>query len=87
MLNKLHELGKDMCYIHLKHETLFFQIQFINLLYSSEKVKLIKSKVALERCLSFQNQKCVITEPKKSHQPKLYPQNKSSVAKKEKSKK
>ena len=76
-----------MCYIHLKLETLYFQIQLINLLYSSEKIKLIKSKVALERCLSFQNQKCVITKPKKSHQPKLYPQNKSSVAKEEKSKK
>ena len=70
-----------MYYIDIKHETLHFQIQFINLLCSSEKIKVIKSKLALERCLSFQNQTCAIIEPKRSRQSKLYPQNKSSVAK------
>ena len=36
----------------LKHETLYFQIYFVNLLCSSEEMKVIKSKVALGRCLN-----------------------------------
>ena len=43
-------------YVGLKHETLYFQIQFMNLLCSSEDIKVIKSKVALERGLNFQKQ-------------------------------
>ena len=83
-LNKLQEYIKDIYYIGLKHETLYFQIQFINLLCSSEEIKVIKSNVELERRLSFQKQKYVINaEPKKS-QAKSYAQNKSSLAKDEK---
>ena len=48
MLNKLHEWVKDMCYIRLKHQTLYFRIHFINPLYSRAAIF-----VALERCLSF----------------------------------
>ena len=52
-LNKLQEYVKDMYHIGLKHKTLYFQIQFINMLCSSEEIKVIKSNVALERGLSF----------------------------------
>ena len=48
-LSKLQEYVKDIYYVGLKHETLYFQIQFINLLSSSEEMKVIKSRVALER--------------------------------------
>ena len=83
-LNKLQEYIKYIYYIGLKHETLHFQIPFINLLCSSGEIKVIKSNVALERRLSFQKQKHVIhPEPKKS-QSKPCAQNKFSVAKDEK---
>ena len=52
-LNKLQEYIKDIYYVGLKHETLYFQIQFINLLCSSEEIKVIKSNVGLEGGLSF----------------------------------
>ena len=52
-LSKLQEYVKVIYYVGLKHETLYFQIQFINLLCSSEEMKVIKSKVALERRLNF----------------------------------
>ena len=42
---------------------------------------------SIREVFKFSKPKSVITKPKKSHQPKLYPQNKSSVAKEEKSKK
>ena len=82
-LSKLQEYVKDIYYVGLKHETLYFQIQFINLLCSSEEMKVIKSKVALERCLNFQKQKYAINAElkKKNHQSKLSSQNKSSVNK------
>ena len=88
-LNKLQEYVKHINYIGLKHETLYFQIQFINLLCSSKEIKIIKSKVGLERCLNFQQQKNAISAElqKKNHQYKLYAQNKYSVAKEEKLKK
>ena len=54
------------------------------MLCSSEEIKVIKSKVALERCLSFQKQKCVINAEPKKIKSMLYVQNKSSVAKDEK---
>ena len=38
-LNKLQEYIKDIYYVGLKHETLYFQIQFINLLCSSDEIK------------------------------------------------
>ena len=73
-------------YVGLKHETLYFQIQFMNLLCSSEDIKVIKSKVALERGLNFQKQNYAINAElkKKNHQSKLYAQNKSSVTEEEK---
>ena len=81
-LNKSQEYIKDIYYIGLRYETLHFQTQFKNLLYSSNKIKIIKSNVALERC--FQKLKCVINgEPNKS-QSKPFAQNKSSLAKDEK---
>ena len=88
-LTKLQGYVKDIYYVGLKHETLYFQIQFINLLCSSEEMKVIKSKVALERRLNFQKQKYAINVElkKKNHQSKLFAHNKSSVAKEEKSKK
>ena len=55
-LNKLQEYVKDIYYIDLKQET-YFQIQFINLLCSSKEMKVIKSKVGLERRLNFQKKK------------------------------
>ena len=69
----------------MKH-SLYFQIQYINLLCSSEEMKVIKSKEALERHLNFQKQKYAINAElqKKTHQSKLSTQNKSSVAKEEK---
>ena len=69
----------------MKH-SLYFQIQYINLLCSSEEMKVIKSKEALERHLNFQKQKYAINAElqKKNHQSKLSTQNKSSVAKEEK---
>ena len=72
----------------MKH-SLYFQIQYINLLCSSEEMKVIKSKEALERHLNFQKQKYAINAElqKKNHQSKLSTQNKSSVAKEEKLKK
>ena len=88
-LTKLQGYVKDIYYVGLKHETLYFQIQFINLLCSSEEMKVIKSKVALERRLNFQKQKYAINVElkKKNHQAKLFAHNKSSVVKEEKSKK
>ena len=73
-LSKLQEYVKHIYYICSKHETLYFQIQFINLLYSSEEVKVIKSKVTLERRLNFQKQNYDINAEvkKKNHQSKLY---------------
>ena len=56
-LNKLQEYVKHIYYIGLKHETLYFQIQFITLLCSSREMKVIKSKVGLERLLNFQKRK------------------------------
>ena len=53
-LTKLQEYIKDIYYIGLKYETLYFQIQFINLLCSSDEIKFIKTNVALGRRLSFQ---------------------------------
>ena len=53
-------------------------------------MKVIKSKVGLERPLNFQQQqkKAINTElKKKNYQSKLYAQNKYSVAKEEKLKK
>ena len=41
-LSKLQEYVKNIYYVGLKHETLYFQIQFINLLCSSEEMKVIK---------------------------------------------
>ena len=73
-----------MYYIGLKHETLYFQIQFINLLCSSEEIKVIKSSMALERHLSFQKKKYIINAEAKKSQAKPYAQNKSSLAKDEK---
>ena len=73
----------------LKHETLYFQIQFINLICLSEKMKVIKSKVTFDRRLNFKKQNYDINAEvkKKNHQSKLYAENKSSVAKEEKLKK
>ena len=80
-MNKLQECIKDIYYISLNHETLYFKIQLTNLLRLSEEIKVIKSNVALERCFSFQKHKYVINaEPKKS-QSKPYAQSKSSLAK------
>ena len=72
-LSKLREYVKDIYYIGLKHETQYFQIQFINLFCSFEEMKVVKSKVALERHLNFQNQKDGINAElkKKNHQSKL----------------
>ena len=88
-LSKLQEYVKDIYYVGLRHEMLYFQIQFINLLCSSEEVKVIESKVALERRLNFRKQKYAINGElkKRNHQSKLSTQNKSSVAKEEKLKK
>ena len=88
-LSKLQKYVKGIYYVGLKHKPLYFQIQFINLLCSSEEMKVIKSKVALEWRLSFQKQKYVINAElkKKNHQSKLSAQNMSSVAKEEKLKK
>ena len=96
-LNKLQEYVNNIYYIGLKHETLYFQIQFINLLCSSKEMnkemKVIKSKVGLERCLNFPKKKkkerkkkkaTNLELKKKNHQSKLYAPNTSSVAKKEK---
>ena len=60
------------------------------LLAKKQKIHgLIKSKVTLEKGLNFQKQKYAINAElkKKNHQSKLFAQNKSSVAKEEKSKK
>ena len=88
-LNILQEYVKHIYYIGLKHETRYFQIQFINLLCSSKEMKVIKSKVGLEKRLNFQKNKYAIEAElkKENHQSKLYPQNKSSVVKEEKSRK
>ena len=88
-LSKLQEYVKDIYYVGLRYEMLYFQIQFINLLCSSEEVKVIESKVALERRLNFRKQKYAINGElkKRNHQSKLSTQNKSSVAKEEKLKK
>ena len=37
-------------------ETLYFEIQFLNLQCSSEEIKLIKSRLAMERHLDFKKQ-------------------------------
>ena len=63
----------------------YFQIQSISLICSSEEIKVIKSKVALERRLSFQKQKYAInSEPKKNCQSEIFAQNKFSQAKEKK---
>ena len=58
----------------------------MNLLCPSEEIKVIMSKVALERGLNFQKQNYVINAElkKKNHQSRLYAQNKSSVTEEEK---
>ena len=53
----------------------YFQIQSISLICSFDEIKVIKSKVALERRLSFQKQKYAInSEPKKNCQSKIFAQ-------------
>ena len=85
---KLQEYVKDVYYFDVKHERLYFKIQFINLLCLSEEMKVITSKVTVERHLNFQKKYAIHAElNKKNHQSKLSAQNKSSVAMEEKLKK
>ena len=52
-LSELQEYVEDIYYVGLKYETHYFQIQFMNLLCPSKEMKVIDSKVPLERRLNF----------------------------------